>query len=125
MALNYSHITIAGRLGRDPELRTTQAGKRVASFSVAVDIGYGNSKNTEWYDVSAWEHAAEFASKYLKKGDSVLCEGTMRSRSYTDSNGNKKKSWEVNARNVQAVGGWIDSKQEGFPADDEDGELPF
>lgn len=123
MALNYSHITIAGRLGREPELRTTQSGKRVASFSVAVDIGYGDSKNTEWYEVSAWEHAADFASKYLKKGDSVLCEGTMRSRSYTDSNGNKKKVWEVSARNVQAVGGWIESKQDDFT--EEDGDLPF
>ena len=67
-----NHITIMGRLGRDPELRHTQSGTPVASFSLAVDRDFKDKntgeRTTDWIDVVAWRSTGEFASKYLSKG---------------------------------------------------------
>jgi single-strand DNA-binding protein len=104
-----------GGLGRDPEIRSTPSGKKVASFSVAVDQGFGDNKRTEWVNVIAWEKLAELAEKYLKKGKQVALSGTLQTSSWEDkTSGQKKYKTEVVARDIT----FMDSggSREGQPA---------
>ena len=102
---NYNKIVIVGRVGRDPEVRTTTTGKQVADFSVAVNRnkGKGTEDVTDWFRVSAWDRLAEVTSNYLTKGRLVLVEGRMQCRKYTDASGNNRESWEVTADNMQIL----------------------
>ena len=99
-----NHITIMGRLGRDPELRHTQSGTPVASFSLAVDRDFKDKNTgeraTDWIDVVAWRSTGEFASKYLSKGRMAVVEGRLQIREWTDKEGNKRRTAEVVANNV-------------------------
>lgn len=81
----YQRVVIAGRLGRDPEMRYTPQGKAVTNFSVAVDEG----KETLWFDVVAWERLAETCNEYLSKGAPVLIEGKFRKSTWEDNEGQK------------------------------------
>lgn len=139
MALNK--IVVMGRMAKTPELRTTGSGTSVTSFTLAVDRDIKNqngSYDTDWIDVIAWRGAAEFVSKYFKKGSSAIVDGRLQMRDWTDKDGNKRKSAEIIADHVYFGG----SKQEdggqqasyaappaqvqGFAEiDEEDGELPF
>ena len=97
----YCNVTLVGGLGRDPEIRSTPSGKKVASFSVAVDQGFGDNKRTEWVNVIAWEKLAELAEKYLKKGKQVALSGTLQTSSWDDkTSGQKKYKTEVVARDI-------------------------
>ena len=94
---------IMGRLTRDPELRRTNSGKPVASFTVAVDRDYapeGQEKETDFIDCVAWNGTAEFVDKYFKKGSMIVVNGRLQLRSWTDKDGNKRRSVEVLASNV-------------------------
>ena len=99
-----NHITIMGRLTRDPELRRTGSGVAVASFSVAVDRDFGRNENgekeTDFIDCVAWRNTAEFISKYASKGRMVVVSGRLQIRSWTDKDGNKRRTAEVVADNV-------------------------
>jgi len=99
-----NHITIMGRLTRDPELRSTQAGVSVASFTVAVDRDFGGrdggEKQTDFIDCVAWRQTGEFVSKYFRKGSMIVVSGRLQSRKWQDREGNNRVSWEVNADNV-------------------------
>ena len=99
-----NHITIMGRLVRDPELRRTGSGVAVASFSVAVDRDFGRNENGEketgFIDCVAWRNTAEFVSKYATKGRMVVVSGRLQIRSWTDKDGNKRRTAEVVADNV-------------------------
>ena len=99
-----NHITIMGRLVRDPELRRTGSGVAVASFSVAVDRDFGRNENgekeTDFIDCVAWRTTAEFVSKYATKGRMVVVSGRLQIRSWTDKDGNKRRTAEVVADNV-------------------------
>jgi single-strand DNA-binding protein len=98
-----NHITIMGRLTRDPELRRTGAGIAVASFSVAVDRDFGGKdgaeKETDFIDCVAWRSTGEFVSKYFRKGDMIVVSGRLQIRSWTDKEGNKRRTAEVVADN--------------------------
>ncbi len=98
-----NHIVIMGRLTRDPELRRTGSGVAVASFSVAVDRDFGRNENgekeTDFIDCVAWRNTAEFVSKYATKGRMVVVSGRLQIRSWTDKDGNKRRSAEVVADN--------------------------
>ena len=98
-----NHITIMGRLTRDPELRRTGSGVAVASFSVAVDRDFGRNENgekeTDFIDCVAWRNTAEFVSKYATKGRMVVVSGRLQVRSWTDKEGNKRRTAEVVADN--------------------------
>ena len=97
----YINVTLVGGLGRDPEVRSTPSGKRVASFSVAVDQGWGDSKKTEWVNVIAWDKLAELSEKFLKKGKQVALSGTLQTSSWDDkATGQKKYKTEVVARDL-------------------------
>jgi len=99
-----NHITIMGRLTRDPELRRTGSGIAVASFSLAVDRDFGKNDNgereTDFIDCVAWRQTGEFVSKYFTKGRMAVVSGRLQIRSWTDKDGNKRRSAEVVADNV-------------------------
>ncbi len=141
-----NHITVMGRLTRDPELRRTGSGVAVASFTVAVDRDFaskdGGEKETDFIDCVAWRQTGEFVSKYFSKGRMAVVSGRLQIRSYTDKDGNKRRAAEIVADNVY----FGDSKKEesgntGFvpnsfatpsaPAqdfamiEDDDAQLPF
>ena len=108
-----NHITIMGRLTRDPELRRTGSGIAVASFTLAVDRDYsprdGGERETDFIDCVAWRQTGEFVSKYFTKGRMAVVSGRLQIRGWTDKDGNKRRSAEVVADNVY----FGDSKRDG------------
>ena len=108
-----NHITIMGRLTRDPELRRTGTGVAVTSFSLAVDRDFGKNeageKETDFIDCVAWRQTGEFVSKYFTKGRMAVVSGRLQIRSWTDKDGNKRRTAEVVADNVY----FGDSKRDG------------
>lgn len=98
-----NHITIMGRLTRDPELRRTGSGVAVASFTVAVDRDFGGKdgaeKETDFIDCVAWRATGEFVSKYFHKGAMIVVSGRLQIRNWTDKDNNKRRSAEVVADN--------------------------
>ena len=92
-------ISISGRLTKDPELRRTQSGTAVCSFSVAVDRP-GVKDKTDFIDCVAWDKRAEFVSKYFLKGDPIEVNGVLTTRTYDDRDGKKPKAVEVNSDRI-------------------------
>ncbi len=140
MSLNT--CTIMGRLTADPQLRRTGSGIACTSFTLAVDRDYGNNgeKETDFIDCVAWRSTADFVSNYFSKGRMAVVSGRLQIRSWTDKDGNKRRTAKVVAENVY----FGDSKKEsdngdagytGFakntpaqdfaPLDDQDPQLPF
>ena len=99
-----NRIILMGRLTRDPELRHTQTGTPVASFTLAVDRDFKDKqtgeKATDFIDIVAWRQTAEFVSRYFAKGRMAVAEGRLQIRDWTDREGNKRRSAEVIADNV-------------------------
>lgn len=98
-----NHITIMGRLTRDPELRRTGSGIAVTSFTVAVDRDIKNSnseKEVDFIDCVAWRQTGEFVGKYFTKGRMIVVSGKLQIRGWTDKDGNKRRTAEVIADNV-------------------------
>ena len=109
-------IFIMGRLTRDPELRRTQSGTAVTSFSLAVDRDYksqSGEKETDFIDVVAWRSTAEFVSKYFQKGSLIAIEGSLQTRQYQDKNGNNRTAVEVVANNVNFAGSKSNGSNQG------------
>lgn len=104
---------INGRLTSDPELKTTSNGTAVCSFTVAVDRSYvksGEERQADFIPVVAWRQAAEFVSKYFRKGSMIAVDGQIQTRNYEDKDGNRRKAIELVASNVHFVG--RESKEE-------------
>lgn len=146
-----NHITIMGRLTRDPELRRTGSGIAVASFTVAVDRDFSGKdsgeKETDFIDCVAWRQTGEFVSKYFTKGRMAVVSGRLQIRNYTDKDGNKRRNAEVVADHVyfgdskkestsgESYGGYSAPNEYAAPAsapasdfamlDDDDAQLPF
>lgn len=99
-----NHITIMGRLTRDPELRRTGSGLAVASFTLAVDRDFapkdGGERECDFIDCVAWRQTGEFVSKYFTKGRMAVVSGRLQIRGWTDKDGNKRRSAEVVADSV-------------------------
>ena len=109
-----NHITIMGRLTRDPELRRTDSGIAVASFTVAVDrdrAPEGKEKETDFIDCVAWRQTGEFVSKYFAKGSMIVVSGRLQIRGWTDKDGNKRRTAEIVADNVYFGEGKKDGQQ--------------
>ena len=139
----YQKVIIIGNLGRDPELRHTQDGTPVASFSVATNRRWKNQdgsqgEETVWFRVSAWRRLAETCTQYLQKGRQVLVEGTLTvdpatggPRVWTGQDGQTRASYEIRAFTVKFLGGRGDSSAGGAPGlpqeppPDEGEEIPF
>ena len=94
---------LMGRLVADPELRHTANDISVTSFTLAVDRSYvksGSDRQTDFIDIVAWRSTADFVCKYFRKGQLVAVQGSIQTRTYTDSQGNKRKAFEIVADNV-------------------------
>ncbi len=120
-----NRIIIMGRLVRDPELRTTQSGVSVTSFTLAVDRDFKNrdsgEKSTDFIDVVAWRQTAEFICKYFAKGRMAVAEGRLQIREWKDRDGNNRRSAEVVADNVY----FGDSKRDSASGDSYGGPPPY
>lgn len=124
-----NRIIIMGRMTKDPELRRTNSGTAVASFTLAVDRDMKNqdgSRSTDFIDCVAWKGAAEFVSKYFGKGRMAVVDGRLQMRDWTDRDGNKRRSAEVVVSSMY----FGDSKKENsseqdFREIDDGGDLPF
>ena len=139
-----NHITVMGRMTRDPETRYTRNNTPVCSFTLAVERDRKNedgSRTTDFIDCVAWRSTAEFISKYFRKGSMAVADGRLQLRDWTDKDGNKRRQAEILCENVyfgesKSTGGGLD--QHGYDDEgqkygespfneigDEDGELPF
>jgi single-strand DNA-binding protein len=146
-------IVLMGRLTRDPELRTTQSGTSVASFSLAVERDFarmGEERQTDFIDIVAWEKRADFVNKYFRKGQLVAVAGRLQTRKWEDKEGKPRIAYEVIADEVHFAerkqdSGYgapppssaparpskaddapnLDSPSSFAELDDDDGELPF
>ena len=102
--MSLNRVVIMGRLTRDPELRRTQTGTAVTSFSLAVDRDFksreSGEKATDFIDVVAWRQTAEFVCQYFAKGRMAVVEGRLQIRDWKDKDGNNRRSAEVVADNV-------------------------
>ena len=135
-------VFIMGRLARDPELRRTQSGLSVASFTLAVDRDYkdkaSGERGVDWIECTAWRQTADFVCKYFTKGRMAVVEGRLQISDWTDKDGIKRRKAEVVADQVYfgdskpAGQGSAPPQNYGAPPaqeytelDDDDGELPF
>ena len=111
-------VILQGRLTAQPELKTTQSGVSVTSFTIANDRGYGNDKATNFIPCVAWRGTAEFITKHFTKGSALAVEGTIQSRRYQDKNGDNRTAYEVVVSEVHFV---EKKKEESFaPATEEE-----
>ena len=131
-----NHISLMGRLTRDPELRYTQSQTPVASFTLACDRDFRDKdgeRPTDFIPVTAWRQTAEFVDRYFRKGDMMAVSGRLQLREWTDKDGNRRTVAEVLAESVYFGGAKReDTGPAGSPVDvgfhdigDEDGDLPF
>ena len=130
-----NRVFLIGRLGADPEVRTTQAGQIVTNMSVATSEKYTTKdgekrEDTEWHRVVLFRRSAEIARDYLKKGEMVYVEGQLRTRKWTDKEGNDRWSTEIIGRNITLLGGKSDGgapkQAQQAPADNfADEDIPF
>jgi single-strand DNA-binding protein len=125
--MSYSKTIIAGNVGRDAEMRMTPSGKSVTQFSVAVNVGFGENKTTQWYEVVVWERLAEVCNQYVKKGNKVICDGTLELNQYTAKDGTSKASLRLTAREVVFMSSRDETTSTGgsAPFVDDDGGVPF
>jgi single-strand DNA-binding protein len=114
--MSLNRICLIGRIGKDPELRTTTTGKSMIEFSIAVDKKFKSNdggSDTDWFRVKAWGQTAEFVANYLGKGRLVSVDGRVETRKYTAADGSNREIIEVVADNVQ---GLDKPKDDGRPA---------
>lgn len=127
-------VIVMGRLVRNPELRRTNSGTAVASFTIACNRDFksdGGERESDFIECVAWRNTAEFVSKYFTKGRMSVVSGRLQTRNWTDKEGNKRKATEIVAESVY----FGDSKreelqsyavpQESFAELPDDGEIPF
>lgn len=123
-------VTLQGRLTKDPELRQTQNGTAVTSFSLA----FNDREEASFFDCVAWKSTAEFVCQYLRKASMVVVEGRLQTRDWKDQNGNKRRNTEIVVNRVHFCGSRENSEGDSYSApqpsgfteiDDQDGMLPF
>ena len=128
-----NHVVIMGRMTKDPELRRTNNGTAVTTFTLAVDRdfkGQNGEKETDFIDCVAWKGTAEFVSNYFSKGRMAAVEGRLQMREYNDREGNRRKVAEIIASGVFFADSKRDDNQSGlskteFAEVNDDGTLPF
>ena len=122
-----NRIILSGRLTRDPELRRTQSGIPVASFSLAVNRDFKDKATGEtpvdFIDIVAWRHTGEFAANYFAKGSMAVVEGRLQIRDWTDREGGRRRTAEVVASNIY-FGGSAKKKSAPAPAANTDATPP-
>ena len=117
---NFNKVMLGGRLTADPELKQTQSGIAVVSFSIAVNRRF-NSKDgaqpqADFFNVTAWRTTAEFVSRYFRKGSSIFVVGSIQNRTWTDSQGAKRYATDIVADEVSFVDSRSEVSGSGAPA---------
>ena len=131
-----NRIVLAGRIGKEPELRYTTSGVPVTSFPMAVDRDFKDKetgeKATDWIDIVVWRSSAEYVTRYAEKGKMIMVDGRLQIRDWTDKDGNKRRAAEVVAESVYFPGSRKENTEQSRDApqqftelEDPDGELPF
>lgn len=131
--MSFNKIIIVGNLGRDPELRYTPAGDAVCSFTLATNAKSKDGDVTTWFKITLWRKQAEAASKYLAKGSPVYIEGRLKIEEYTDREGKNRYALDVQATDMQFIGGKTDDAGPNpykdhapmLPVPDDNGDIPF
>ena len=141
--MSINKVILVGRLGRDPEVRSTPSGQTVAKFSLATDEKFTDKsgqrqERTEWHNIVAWGRLAEICGQYLKKGKLVYIEGSIHTDSWDDKEtGQKKYRTEINAREMKMLdkkgdenggGGYATSSRSSSSGADvvqDDDDVPF
>ena len=119
-SFNFNKVILGGRLTRDPELKQTPNGVKVAQFSVAVNRRGGNEQVTDFFNVTAWRGTAEFITRYFRKGSSICITGSIQTRSWTDNDGNKRSVVEIVADEAT----FVDGKNDNASADPQPSYMP-
>lgn len=111
MAFNFNKAILGGRMVADPELKTTQSGLSVTTFTIAVNrkAKSGEQAQTDFLNVTAWRQTAEFITKFFRKGNPICVVGSIQTRSWTDGQGQKKYATEILADEAY----FVDSKTDG------------
>mgnify|MGYP004647349999 CR=1 FL=1 len=108
-------VQLTGRMVNDPTLRYTKQNTPVASYTIAINTGYGEKQQTDFINVTTWGKSGEFVHKYFKKGQAIALVGRLRSNNYEDRNGNKRYTVEVITEDIEFVG----SKKQDDPVPEE------
>ena len=121
--MSLNKVMLIGNVGRDPEIRSLEGnsqggGTKVATFTLATTERYRDRngelrENTEWHNIVAWRQTADVVERFVKKGTQLYIEGRLRTRSYTDQQGIKKYTTEINADNLQLLGRRQDDQGQG------------
>lgn len=137
---SLNKVMLIGSLGKDPEVRYTQSGTAVASFSMATSERFKKDGDwqdkTEWHNITLWGNLAEIAGKYLTKGKPVYIEGRLQTRKWQDRDGNDRYTTEIVGEKMQMLGAKGEGKSSGGgsggaspqyeePAFDDDSDIPF
>ena len=109
--MSYQNTVVVGNVGRDVTSRTTNSGKLVANFSLAVNEKLGDAIQTTWFQVSAWERLAELAVEYIGKGQLLLVEGRIVAETWNDQQGQTQVTLRLTARNIRFLGSKADSAE--------------
>ena len=118
-------VVLTGRLGKDPEIRATNSGKSVASFSIAVDDGWGDKKKTYWFSVEAWDKTAEAVGRMVSSGKRVTVVGSLQEDTWNDSKtGDKRSRIKVLANRVDIID-FADKSQADGHSEVSDDDIPF
>ena len=102
-------VQLIGRLGNDPEIKDTKNGSKLAKLSLATDESYRDAKgtkvdNTQWHRLVAWDRNADFAEKFLTKGQQIAIEGRLVSGSYEDKDGNRRYTTDIHVNDFMMLG---------------------
>lgn len=120
-----------GNLGYDPEVRYTNSGTPVASFSIGCSEKYKDAsgswvEKTEWVNIVAWQKLAEICGEYLRKGSRVYIEGKLQTSKYTDRNGNERYKTEVNCKEMKMISPRSEGqRQESYSAPSTGSDVPY
>ena len=123
--MSINNVVISGRLGKDPEVRSTTSGKSVVSFSLAVDEGWGEKRKTYWFTVEAWDKTAEAVGRMASAGKRVAVVGSLQEDTWTDQkSGEKKSRTKILANRVEIID-YADKQVDNSSNADDDQDIPF
>ena len=116
--MSINKVILIGRLGQDPELKYTPSGSAVCNFSMATSESWADKsgqkqEKTEWHRIVVWGKLAELCNQYLAKGRQAFVEGSLQTRSWEGKDGQKRYTTEINARNIQFLGGQAGASTDG------------
>jgi single-strand DNA-binding protein len=128
--MSLNKVMILGRLGQDPELKYTPSGAAVCNFSVATtetwtDKSGQKQERTEWHRIVVWGKLGELCNQYLSKGRQAFVEGALQTRSWEGKDGSKRYTTEINAKNVQFIGGQASAGKGDFQRNEMNQEAPM